>query len=365
MLLLPNSGRIELTGKFDLFSRRCYPFSVGQYPFSCNAEHHVRGKMLKRTSWHTSDVEEVAGAFSQSFGSTKIEIHERSTALDVQFDAISLGKVSLVRNRLGPEVTLVCEETRDFLLTIPLKGRSTFEFNGETIVCNKRRGIMLSPVRNLSIHRSRGSENTVVRMDRKAVETALTSLVARRLDRPLLFESLVDIHTGIGASLRRYVLHLFDDIGNDDSGMAISEVANAASRALITEILFMLRHNYSDMLTGSGRDPLLPAVRRVEEYIEANFHRKINDRLLADFNGSSASTLYRIFMKYRGYTPMQFLRRVRMLSARKLLLASGADGTVTSIAFDCGYTHLSRFAGEYRRQYGERPAATLRRTRSR
>jgi AraC-like DNA-binding protein len=316
--------------------------------------------MLRRTGWNTSDVEKATDAFSQTFGNTKIEIHERSSVLDVQFDVISLGNVSLIRNRMGPEVTLVCEGTRDFLLTIPLKGRSTFEFNGETIVCNKRRGMILSPVRNLSIHRSLGSENAVVKLDCKAVETALTSLVARKLNGPILFEPLVDIRTGIGASLRRYVLHLFNDINNNDSGMAIPEVANAASRALITEVLFMLRHNYSEMLTGPGKKPLMPEVRRVEEYIEANFHRVINDRQLADFSGSSASTLYRTFMKYRGYTPIQFLRQVRMRRARKLLLSPGAHGTVTSIALDCGFTHFSRFAGEYRRQYGESPSATLR-----
>jgi AraC-like DNA-binding protein len=264
---------------------------------------------------------------------------------------------------MGPEVTLVCEGTRDFLLTVPLKGHTTFKFNGETIVCNKHRAMMLSPVRNLSLHRSRGSENTVVKMGCKAVETALTSMIARKLDGPLLFEPLVNIHAGIGASLRRYVLHLFNDIGNDDSGMAIPEVANAASRALITEVLFLLRHNYSDMLTGLGKNPLMPAVRRVEKYIEANSDRIINDRLLANFSGSSANTLYRVFMKYRGYTPMQFLRQVRMRRARKLLLTPGADDTVTSIALDCGFTHLSRFAGKYRLQYGESPSATLRKVR--
>jgi AraC-like DNA-binding protein len=320
--------------------------------------------MLSRTSWHTSDMEEAAGAFSQTFGKTKIEIHERSPAPDVHFDVVSLGKVSLVRNRLGPEVTLVCEGTRDFLFTVARKGHCTFEFNGEAIVCDKRRATMLSPVRSLSIRRSRGSENTVVRMDCKAAEEALTALVGRRLDRPLLFEPLVDIRTGVGASLCRYVTHLFSDVGNNDSGMAIPQVAEGASRALITDVLFMLRHNYSEMLTGHGKKRLMPAVKRVEEYIEENYHREINDRLLAGLNGSNASTLYRTFMKHRGYTPMQFLRQVRMRRARKRFLSPDANDGVTSIALECGFTHLSRFAGEYRRQYGERPSATLRKAQS-
>jgi AraC-like DNA-binding protein len=80
--------------------------------------------------------------------------------------------------------------------------------------------------------------------------------------------------------------------------------------------------------------------------------------------GKNASALCRIFMKHRGYTPMQFLRQVRMRRARKRLLSPDADDTVTSISLECGFTHLSRFAGEYRRQYGERPSAILRKDQS-
>ena len=53
--------------------------------------------MLSRTSWHTSDTEEAAGAFSQTFGNTKIDIQEKSPALDVHFDVLdSLGTAPLV-----------------------------------------------------------------------------------------------------------------------------------------------------------------------------------------------------------------------------------------------------------------------------
>jgi hypothetical protein len=37
---------------------------------------------------------------------------------------------------------------------------------------------------------------------------------------------------------------------------------------------------------------------------------------------------------------------------------------VTAIAMACGFTHMSRFALEYRQHFGERPSDTLRRARN-
>jgi AraC-like DNA-binding protein len=39
--------------------------------------------------------------------------------------------------------------------------------------------------------------------------------------------------------------------------------------------------------------------------------------------GKNASALYRIFMKHRGYTAVQFLRRVRMRHARAFFCTGG------------------------------------------
>jgi AraC-like DNA-binding protein len=46
---------------------------------------------------------------------------------------------------------------------------------------------------------------------------------------------------------------------------------------------------------------------------------------------------------------------------RNALLRAEPDDSVTVIAMACGFTHMSRFALEYRRRFGERPSDTLRR----
>jgi AraC-like DNA-binding protein len=42
------------------------------------------------------------------------------------------------------------------------------------------------------------------------------------------------------------------------------------------------------------------------------------------------------------------------------LAAASPDDSITDIAFELGFTHLSRMASAYRAKFGETPSATLR-----
>jgi adenylate cyclase len=53
---------------------------------------------------------------------------------------------------------------------------------------------------------------------------------------------------------------------------------------------------------------------------------------------------------------------MRLVRARQELLRAGRHATVTDIALANGFSQLGRFAGQYRRLFGELPSATLRRT---
>ena len=62
---------------------------------------------------------------------------------------------------------------------------------------------------------------------------------------------------------------------------------------------------------------------------------------------------------------MMLLRRARLAQARADLEAPGRNTSVTNVAYDCGFSHLGRFAQEYARRFGESPSETLRRARRR
>lgn len=82
---------------------------------------------------------------------------------------------------------------------------------------------------------------------------------------------------------------------------------------------------------------------------------------LARQTGVPERTLRTAFQKSYGFSPQEYLRIQRLNHARRLLSASCPDQTtVTQIAYGLGFWDLGRFAGAYRRLFGEFPSETLR-----
>ena len=76
---------------------------------------------------------------------------------------------------------------------------------------------------------------------------------------------------------------------------------------------------------------------------------------------ASQRTLEYAFRETYGLGPLAFLRRWRLHAARRALAAASAHtATVAEVAYGLGFWHLSRFAAEYRRIFGELPSTTLR-----
>jgi len=71
------------------------------------------------------------------------------------------------------------------------------------------------------------------------------------------------------------------------------------------------RHNYSHLLEREAADAAPWQVRRAEEYIVENAHRAISLEELAEVAGVSAFSLFAAFKKHRGYSPREFVARIR------------------------------------------------------
>jgi transcriptional regulator GlxA family with amidase domain len=90
------------------------------------------------------------------------------------------------------------------------------------------------------------------------------------------------------------------------------------------------------------------------------YHIRIAD--LCRAAGVSERTLRNAFHAVYGLSPKRYLRRERFeVARRRLEVARGGRGIVTTVATDCGFFELGRFAVAYRELFGERPSDTARR----
>ena len=104
-------------------------------------------------------------------------------------------------------------------------------------------------------------------------------------------------------------------------------------------------------------DSTASAIARAIGHIRGGIGSPIAIPDLARRVGMSASSFHKHFKTVTSTTPLQYLKELRLLEARRLLKAGGAS--VTSAAFDVGYESLSQFSREYARKFGAPPSQDM------
>ncbi|HEX5326772.1 MAG TPA: helix-turn-helix domain-containing protein [Acetobacteraceae bacterium] len=119
-------------------------------------------------------------------------------------------------------------------------------------------------------------------------------------------------------------------------------------------------------LVEPDNQPLLPHhVNRALAYMRANMSKRITLTGLASACGVPQRTLLRQFQRFVGLAPLAYLRRLRLNAAKSELANFRNNDAISDIAMRCGFSHLGRFATEYRQLFGETPTTTRQRVRTR
>ena len=92
--------------------------------------------------------------------------------------------------------------------------------------------------------------------------------------------------------------------------------------------------------------------------IRAEFARPLPVERLARAAGMSASAFHQHFREQTSLTPLQFQKQLRLIEARRLMLAEAA--AIAGAAHAVGYESVSQFTREYRRLFGMPPGRDLR-----
>ncbi|MGE0666155.1 MAG: AraC family transcriptional regulator [Sphingomonadales bacterium] len=204
-----------------------------------------------------------------------------------------------------------------------------------------------------------GCKQIMVRIDRQGIERIMADELGVECYAPLDFE-LVMLDGERNTALAQFLISYWKMFAAG-AGMHQKQVAKSLERGLVSGLLAILPHNYSAELQRPTAGAAPYYVRRAIEYIHANVRNEIAPQDLVAAAGVSARSLYYGFRRWRGTTPMVYLRNVRLSLARKELEEARSTGrSVTEIAMNVGYEHLSRFSKDYRDKYGELPSATLR-----
>ncbi|MBP3999143.1 MULTISPECIES: AraC family transcriptional regulator [Pseudomonas] len=101
-------------------------------------------------------------------------------------------------------------------------------------------------------------------------------------------------------------------------------------------------------------DSAMARVNLAIQHIRQDFAEPIRVDALAQLASMSVSAFHRHFKAVTALSPLQYQKRVRLLQARKLMVANARS--VTRAAFEVGYESATQFSRDYARVFGLPPS---------
>ncbi|ARR52812.1 AraC family transcriptional regulator [Rhizorhabdus wittichii DC-6] len=250
-----------------------------------------------------------------------------------------------------------------YLLQILRSGSAEIGCNGRRFALAAGEASLLNPDDEVSMRWSGHCHKLIVRIERAALERFAEDWFGFYLPGPLNFENRPGWEMPELAVARGLVELIVQDFESGVATLSHAKAQRHFEEALFTALLMSRRHSLSGYMQ-AGASVVPRAVKRAEDYIAAHAGEDIGIADLVAASEVSNRTLFESFRRFRGVTPMQYLRRYRLDRVREELLDPGSDVSVTDVAMRWNFDQLGRFSSYYASVFGEKPSQTLRRGRS-
>jgi len=307
--------------------------------------------------FRTFNSEEFRNSVLTRFGATGVEV-KSAKGLVARGSLIQLQDIGLVHGASNTGATISYPEFDRFRLMTALAGRGQATAGSVTTDLTASQSCIVSPGQATRIAGEGNHGWLTLRIGAGAIEQKLISLLGAKPNGRLEFVPAVDRNQPRAQGLWQLISFFAGQLSSTSARLP-PLVLRELEQAIIVAFLCSHRHSFSHLLEQDDRSLVPSHVRRVEEYIEANWHEAITIESLSQETGASARAIFRAFARSRGYSPMAFAKMVRLRHAREMLSAPGSTTSVTAVAFACGFANLGHFAKDYREAFGERPSATL------
>ena len=226
-----------------------------------------------------------------------------------------------------------------------------------------KRAFVASPGQSFGLKYAAQFEHLVLGIQPQFLISKLSALADKPVHKRPTFTSAADLNSPASRRLHRTIALLLDQL--QEPGFIPQPLALLESeQTAILSLLCAIDHDHAHLLQSKILTPGFWQLHRAEDYIEANWDKPLTIETLAAVTEVSVRSLFYAFSKFRGCSPMEFVRRVRLSHARRRLLDPDPNTSITTTALDCGFGNLGHFSKYYCRQFGELPSATLKRKRS-
>lgn len=301
----------------------------------------------------------VEEAISREFAHVQLRTLQRDVdAVDARANHCVLSKVAIWSCRYTVPMVVGLGEAQSFGMRFQRRGSAAVTIGKRQFPITPHSSCIVSHGVPAVVEYCRDYEQVMLRINAEALKTKLAAIAGRPIPSDIVFQPNVDLQTPAAQFLRATfdaLVQLLDRAGPSFPSLAWAEL----EQALMVAFLASNPHNYSHWMDGVPPGVAPWQVTRAEDYIEANWHRPLEVEAIAAETGTSGRSLFRAFKQSRGYSPLEFIKHVRLRHARQMVERAGEKTTVMDIAMASGFGDHGRFSKAYRQRFGELPSAAL------
>ena len=308
----------------------------------------------------SSDLEEAVLCGERMFCKNRLE--KKGPDFKASFFHRSAGEAGVARMSFGGEVAINPGKLDDFVLVQSvITGHEHVMSDQLHLNCNPGHATVFNYHRHSFFNHFPGTDKLLVRIDRALLEATLQRQLGRSIKQDIYFQPNLPTDTSAGQSWLQTLGWAYSLLST--RSVLSSHLEGQIGEVLASALLEFHESNHSQALRESAEKQVLPAVIRVvEEYLEEHVQEPITIAQIAMHAGVSARSVQLSFQRFRGVSPMQLLKEIRLRRVRvELETQQLADVQVSSTALKWGFTHLSRFSSDYKQRFGESPSKTLKR----
>jgi len=308
----------------------------------------------------SEDIDDVRDRTSRILKPHDLWLVNRNDKVRAEMHGTTYGNLSVSLLSYGADVEIDPGAFDRFLaIQIAVSGSAHLWLDGEEIPFSAGEGVVITPDRPCRLVYSADCRQLIVRISREALERVAEDWMGARVrSNGLAFRPRLMLDGAAGASWAAMVSYLLSNSTADASPRLAAKFAPRLEELVAEHLLVWQPNGIADRIASGP--PLIPRhVRRAEELMHADTGAQLTLGEIARHAGVSVRSLSQGFQQFRGVTPMAMLRAIRLDKVRAELLSARSGASVTDVATRHGFTHLGRFAGFYRKRFGESPRRTL------
>lgn len=249
-----------------------------------------------------------------------------------------------------------------YLVQIPLKGSAQITNGRCSFGVGSEVGSILNPMLPTRMVWHAGCRKLLLQIRRDALAALAEAYLGMALRTPVIFDPMLDLTR---PGIRSWLVALARCVRAAERCRAFGDSNYRFQRAIEEELALGLVQAQPSSITHLVESPCARTahashIRRARAFINDNIAEPFRIHELIRAAGCGMRSLQTGFQAAFQVTPQQYIIRARLDLAHSRLQLDSQGETVASIAYDCGFTHLGRFAQSYQRVFGQPPSETLR-----